>query len=231
MNARNLAAGLLAAAATALPAVAAQAQDISFNVGVTSDYVFRGYSQSDEGPAVFGGADLTYGSFYAGTWASSVDFGDGTDAEVDFYAGWRPTVGGATLDFGVIYYAYVGSPDGVDYDVLEYKAAFTAPVGPTTVGGGVYYAPDAADATGADEALYFEVNAAMPITESFAISGALGQQSFDDDLTGDVDYVTWNAGVTWTAPYGFAVDVRYYDTDVDTPYSDERIAATLKYAF
>lgn len=231
MKAQLLAASALAAAATALPAGMAQAQDVSFNIGATSDYVFRGYSQSDEGPAVFGGADATYGSFYAGVWASTVDFGDGTDAEIDVYGGWRPSYGAVSFDFGFIYYGYVGAPSGVDYDVLEFKAAASVPVGQATLGAAAYWTPDAADVTGADDALYIEINAALPVTDSLTISGALGQQSFNDDLLGDVDYATWNAGVTWAATSAIAVDLRYYDTDVDSPFSDERGAITLKYSF
>ena len=231
MKAKLFAAGLLAAAATTLPAAQACAQDISFNVGAVSDYVFRGYSQSDEGPAVFGGADVTYGDFYGGVWASSLDFGDGTDAEVDFYAGWRPTFGAVSLDLGLIYYAYVGAPSGVDYDVLEFKAAASTAVGPATVGAGIYYAPDAADATGADEALYYEINAAMPITDTVSISGALGSQSFNDDLLGDADYATWNLGATWMVTDAIALDLRYHDTDVETPISDERVALLARYSF
>src|SRR5262245_34851345 len=57
--------------------MAAPAPDwaISYNFGVTSDYVFRGFSQSAEDPTVQGGVDVTYKLFYVGVWASGVDFG------------------------------------------------------------------------------------------------------------------------------------------------------------
>ena len=45
---------------------------ITVNGGLTSDYVFRGQSQSDGGPSVFAGVDLAYGAFYTGFWAASV---------------------------------------------------------------------------------------------------------------------------------------------------------------
>ncbi len=47
----------------------------TFNIDGTSDYVFRGFSQSARDPAVQGGADFAYNIFYAGVWASSIDFG------------------------------------------------------------------------------------------------------------------------------------------------------------
>ena len=53
------------------------AQEVSFNIGATTDYVWRGVSQSSEDPALSGGVDFSFGQFYAGTWASTVDFGDG----------------------------------------------------------------------------------------------------------------------------------------------------------
>ncbi|MBU3750980.1 MAG: hypothetical protein FGM52_11110, partial [Mycobacterium sp.] len=98
---------LAAFAATAALALgtAAQAQDkpeFSFNVGAASDYVFRGFSQTDSGPQVYGGADMSIGIFYAGTWLSNVDFGDSTDMEYDLYAGFKPTVGPVSLDVGIV---------------------------------------------------------------------------------------------------------------------------------
>ena len=48
----------------------------SGNVAMTSDYTWRGVSQSNEDPAIQGGFDYANGLFYAGTWASNVDFGD-----------------------------------------------------------------------------------------------------------------------------------------------------------
>ncbi|MBK5956584.1 hypothetical protein CCR92_21715, partial [Rhodospirillum rubrum] len=62
MAAAAIAAGLVSLAA---PAWAQTDVDVAFNVGVVSDYVFRGVSQTDEEPAIQGGIDITAGSFYA----------------------------------------------------------------------------------------------------------------------------------------------------------------------
>ena len=97
----------------------------SANVALTTDYVFRGFSQTAEGPAVQGGYDLTCGIFYAGVWASSLDWGDAGDVlrwpimrpltptsrydasiEMDWYLGIKPVTGRITWDLGVIYYSY-----------------------------------------------------------------------------------------------------------------------------
>ena len=88
----------------------------SFNLGATSDYVFRGISQTDNDPTIQGGVDFGYGILYAGVWASGLDFGgafyDGAKVEIDWYGGIKPTwnspLGTMNLDFGVIYYSYPG---------------------------------------------------------------------------------------------------------------------------
>src|SRR5215217_2254172 len=126
---------LLAAVASLAFAGAAQAQDktfdLTFNVGAQTDYVFRGYSQTDEDPSVFGGVDATIGSIgYAGVWVSNVDFFDSTDLEFDLYAGIKPKLGPVTLDLGVIYYGYTDQPHGANYDYWEGKVAASVPAGP-----------------------------------------------------------------------------------------------------
>ena len=98
---RTAAAAAAATAAIALsgPASAQSDVKVAWNVGVVSDYIFRGVSQTGEDPAIQGGVDLTSGSFYAGAWASNVDFGDKTDAEIDVYGGYRTEAAGFAWDF------------------------------------------------------------------------------------------------------------------------------------
>jgi len=85
---------------------------VSTNVGLTSNYIWRGITQSDKKPAVSAGADYNHQSgFYAGTWFSTVDFGDETDFEYDFYSGYTTEISGAEVDFGYIYYGYQGGED------------------------------------------------------------------------------------------------------------------------
>ena len=217
-----------AAMAVLLTASAASAQEtpeIAWNVGVTSDYVFRGYSQTGEDPAIFGGVDLTIGSFYAGAWASNVDFGDDTDAEFDIYGGYRTEVSGFAVDVGVVGYLYVSQPTGADYDYAEFKAAASRAFGPVTLGAAVYWSPDF---FGADEATtYVEANAAFSPAAQWTVSGAVGHQSLDVNA----DYAPWNAGVVYALSDINAVDVRYHDTDVTGPLSDDRVIGTLKFLF
>lgn len=225
---------LLAAAASVALGGAAMAQDdglkLSYNVGITSDYVFRGVSQTQEDPAIQGGVDLSYGIGYAGVWASNVDFGaDDPSAEIDLYAGVKPTVADTSLDFGVYYYGYVddkGLTPG-SYSYFEVKGAASRAVGPATVGLAVYYSPEFPGKTG--EALYYEVNGSIPVMDKLTASAALGHQEIDSAG----DYATWNIGATYAITDKLGLDLRYSDTDEHSYgkiYGD-RVYVSLKAAF
>lgn len=216
-----------AAAAALLAAGSASAQDtsVAYNIGVVSDYVFRGFSQTDEDVAIQGGVDATIGSFYVGGWASNVDFGDDTDAEIDAYGGFRTEAGGFALDLGVVGYFYANAPDGADYDYVEFKGAASRAVGPVTLGAAVYYSPDF---FGLDEtATYAEANAAITPADKWTVSGAYGKQWLDVND----DYTTWNVGVAFAFTDHVAVDVRYHDTDIDSTLSEGRVVGALKFLF
>ena len=64
--------------ATQFSSVSAQAEgpEFSANVALTTDYIFRGFSQTDEGAAIQGGMDMTWNIFYVGVWGSNLDFGN-----------------------------------------------------------------------------------------------------------------------------------------------------------
>lgn len=223
---------LAAAAATVALAGAASAQELklSYNLGVTSDYVFRGVSQTQEDPAIQGGIDLSSGIVYAGVWASNVDFGaDDPTAEVDFYAGIKPTVGDTSFDFGVLYYGYLedkGLTPG-SYSYTEFKAAASRAFGPATLGAAVYYSPEYPGKGGG--ATYFEVNGAVPVAEKLTLSGALGRQT----IKNYGDYNTWNVGLAYALTDKLSADLRYHDTDEHNygKIYDSRIVVGLKAAF
>ncbi|MDP9104211.1 MAG: TorF family putative porin [Pseudomonadota bacterium] len=202
-------------AAAPAPAPAPPAPDlvIAYNVGVQSDYVFRGVSQTNNNPSAFAGIDLTYKSlFYAGAWTSNLNFkpfGDThTNEEVDLYGGIRPVVNDFNFDFGVQYYGYLNQPNNfpaVDY--TEVYAKVTHAFGPATLGASVYYSPKFTGGTG--HATYTELNAAYTINPKWSISGLVGHQAIEKAS----DYTTWNAGVTYALTDHIGIDLRYYDTD------------------
>jgi uncharacterized protein (TIGR02001 family) len=228
MRVQTACAALAAAITTFATAGAASAQavDVAYNVAVTSDYVFRGFSQANEDPVLQAGVDLTAGGFYAGGWASKVDFGDSTDAEIDIYGGYRTEAQGFAIDVGVLGYAYTNQPSGTDYDYVEFKAAASRAIGPVTAGASLYYSPDF---FGADEkATYIEGNLAFTPAQKWTVSAALGKQYLD--VTDD--YVTWNVGAAYAISDNLVLDVRYHDTDIDNaPLANERVVGTVKVLF
>ncbi len=122
---------------------AASALTISGAATFTSDYRFRGVSQSDEGMAVQGGITISHDSgFYVGAWGSNLagwgTFG-GSSMELDLIAGFKLPVGEGTLDTGLTWYMY---PSGAsETDFAELYAKLSGAVGPVSLTAGVAYAP------------------------------------------------------------------------------------------
>ena len=227
--------------------------ELSANVGLTSDYVFRGFSQTAEHPAIQGGMDATYGIFYAGFWGSNLDFGtngagkDVADLELDVYAGITPKLGPIDLDLGVIGYLYPGASDqGAELDYLELKlGASTALTDAITVGGTAYYSPEYTGETGAVWTLEGNVEVALPKigeikpTFSALVGTTLGEGGNANFITAfnSSSYVYWNAGLGLSYDK-FALDLRYWDTDVassscngSTSQCDARFVVSLTASF
>ena len=95
---------------------------IGANLAITSNYIWRGMSQTNNSPAVQGGIDLGYKGFYLGTWGSNVEFGsfpfrdNDNNLEADFYAGYAGDLMGVGFDLGYIYYAYPNESDAFNFD-------------------------------------------------------------------------------------------------------------------
>lgn len=174
----------------------------------TSDYVFRGKSQSDNDPAIQGSFGLTYGMFYAGIWGSSIDYAPDNNTELDYYVGVTPEWMGVSFDFGYIYYNY---PDATADDYWELKAAASYEFMPKLTGGGTFYwSPD----KGYDWLVY-EGNLAyeLPKVAMFTptVSGLIGYTDYQSDV--GEDYTYWNAGLALGVE-NITFDLRYWDTDV-----------------
>jgi len=211
--------------------------EFSFNAGGTTDYVFRGFSQSDENPAFFGGMDITYGMFYVGVWASQIDFGPETDerVEVDLYGGIKKSFNGVDFDLGVIYYGYPNQTDGVpEQDYVEIKFGTSAKIWhEITAGATFYYSPEYFAETGETITSEGSLSAPLPsvMGHTFELSGTFGYIEFLDSEFEDDSYAYWNVGISKTIMDHFTFDVRYWDTDVSgVDLADERIVGTLTVA-
>jgi uncharacterized protein (TIGR02001 family) len=89
------------------------AWDLAFGSAIASDYIFRGITQSAHKPSVAAYFEPRYNInkdvyLYAGLGGASIDFPNRPAAEVDIYAGLRPTFGPVAFDFGGWYYWYPG---------------------------------------------------------------------------------------------------------------------------
>jgi uncharacterized protein (TIGR02001 family) len=218
---QSLKIALLAAVGSMALVGAAQAADrplgLTWNVGGSTDYEFRGISQSNHNPQIFAGADVTIAKiFYAGTWLSNVDFADpvisgvrsSSDVEYDLYAGVKPTLGPVAFDFGAIRYGYTHGKSN-HFDYWEFKAAGSMPVGPATVGAAFFFSPNTFG-PGNVNSYYYELNASAPIPNTkLTVSGAIGKQDFQ----GPNDYNTWNLGIGYAVNDTLGLDLRYWDTD------------------
>jgi uncharacterized protein (TIGR02001 family) len=87
---------------------------LAYNIGATTDYRFRGISQTSFDPAIQGGVDFTHKSgFYLGTWVSNIkwikDYVGASKGSVewDLYGGYKGEITkDLTFDVGLIRYEY-----------------------------------------------------------------------------------------------------------------------------
>lgn len=94
-----------------------EVHELSMNMGIVSQYVYRGLAQSNGNPAIQGGIDYVYkGAFYVGTWLSSSSYyndlmtGASSSLEVDGYVGYKGKFAGDwNYDVGVLHYDFPGT--------------------------------------------------------------------------------------------------------------------------
>lgn len=200
--------------------------EFSANVAITTDYRFRGISQTSEDPALQGGFDYSYTpvGFYAGVWASNLDFGvpdpDQATLEMDFYGGFSGEIPntGIGWDVGGLYYYYPGSNTGpgvADYDYFEAYGSLSYDFGMFNVTGGLNYSPDYFFESGDATYVYGDVGVPLPIA-GLNLAGHVGHQWIDDNAQfGTPDYTDWKIGVSKDISK-FTFDVSYVDTDLST---------------
>jgi uncharacterized protein (TIGR02001 family) len=242
-------AAVAALAVSAMPAFAADmpvkaarivappppAWDLAFGSAIASDYVWRGITQSNHKPSVAAYFEPRYNinkdlQLYAGIGGASISFPNRAAAEIDFYAGIRPTVGKFSFDFGVWYYWY---PGGQVYDnlsvnttifpsgnVMKADASFWEIYGKVnyavtdafSLGAFVYYSPSVLN-TGAD-GVFFGGNAkymfpAFANGMQWYVSGDAG---YWDLGTSDSFYGTVAASPTGGGPFPGGIKYASYAT-------------------
>jgi uncharacterized protein (TIGR02001 family) len=218
---------------------AADALTITGYAQGTTDYVFRGISQTRRDPTVQGGFDAAYGIFYIGSFASGVNFASTrlldpsgapfdpqANLEWDMYGGIKPKWGDLTFDFGVIAYIYPGeriqhSLDYFQQTYVEFKAGVSTTVlKDLALSGTVFVSPDYNGETGTT--VVVEGTASKPLFTvdgvDVAASGTIGHLSYEQSTAQAPftialhDYTYWNLGATFTYATHYSLDLRWWDT-------------------
>lgn len=221
----------LSFAEDAAPVAAAPAAPytMAYNVGLFSQYIFRGMTQTANKPAIQGGVDFTHSSgFYLGSWASNVSWledsrsYDNSSLELDLYGGYRTELAksGVTLDVGLLQYVYPGDFKSGGflarrgetteiYSSLAYKWV-TAKLS-VAVSDGVFGNKDAAGT------YYADLTANYPLTDTITAVAHIGRQQYTGSVGGVSNnslysYTDWKLGLTKAFANGVSIGAYYTDT-------------------
>ena len=188
---------------TALTGVA-QAAEVEANVGATTDYIWRGNTQSSGDASLSGGLDVDFGNGFAlGTWVGSLgasddmvddDLQDSANYELDIYASYSTEIGGLPLEVGYIAYLYPGVADS-DNDFADFY------ISTELAGIGISYymlASAENDTVDEDEGTYVSVDYDYALAGDLTLSLHYGMEDFtnsdsDEDTSisiskGDMTY-------------------------------------------
>ncbi|CAG0980876.1 hypothetical protein MTYP_01755 [Methylophilaceae bacterium] len=220
----TFAASNVAFAEEAAPAAAPESpHSFSYNLGLYSQYIFRGLTQTGEEPALQGGADYSHSSgFYAGVWGTNISWLEDANAynnsslEVDIYGGYAAEIGetGISYDVGLLQYLYPGDKgSGV-------KSANTTEIygslGYGWVSGklSVVVSDGAFGLDNGDGTTYTELNADIPLPwYGLSVNAHIGYQDFSGKGNSDFDYTDWKIGLGKSWDNGVNVGGYYTATD------------------
>jgi uncharacterized protein (TIGR02001 family) len=177
---------------------------------LTTDYMFRSVSNTNQNPAAQVEFDAAYGIFWAYVWSSNTSFSP-DNIEIDYGGGISPKWLGIDWTIGGLEYTFPGNDD-LAYFELWTQAAHT--FGNLTLRIGNWWSPD--NFGGGYQSDAVEGGASYAFTGKLfnfftpSISGALGVQTFENTVP---DYTYWNLGVTLGFLDHWSADIRYYDTN------------------
>lgn len=227
------AAALIALAAVCTPATA-EAQDAaggwSFAVSVGTDSRSKGTSKTDGEPFALAAAEWTDASerFYVMAEAETVDHSTGSRLEAEIAAGWRPEALGFSFDLNAAHKWYLDVDPGQEDTAWEFTADVSRDLTERVDARLRFqYSPDSAGST--RSWTWVEARGRIRLTDRIRASAALGRR----EQVNSRDYTTWNLGFDYEINDYAAIDVRWYDTDVDNPSAqyDEALVAVLNLTF
>lgn len=239
ISALTLAASSMFAASSAMAWESEDGQhSTSASVTLTSDYIFRGISLTDEKPAIQGSFDYAHASgLYAGTWASNLSIDAETNIEIDVYAGFANEFGdsGIGYDVSVLRYMYPGN-GGTGSDYTEYFGSLSYSYFTGTIG----YTSDFPTGTKDVDETYYNLAFDYELPYGIGFNAAVGYTDSErnDDTPGASDnYVDYTIGLT--KPFaGFDWSLAYVGTNSDgddfaseKKLADDRFVASVSASF
>lgn len=203
------------------PVTEESAFEASANMAITSNYVWRGLTQSSNNPAIQGGIDFGFNGLYVGTWLSNVDYGDDAVTEADFYGGYAGEIAGLGFDLGYIIYKFPAS--GYTEDLEEVYLGLSKDFDGFGISGKYSYSLN-------DDVLgdYWEVGASVALPADITLAAGYGDQEGANGEDFGTNYI-----VSLAKTFGnFEVSVAYTDfsSDDDT-YEEDNVVATISASF
>jgi uncharacterized protein (TIGR02001 family) len=212
----------------------AKAADFSGNAAITTDYVWRGNTQTSGDAAAQAGFKVAgHSGLYASMWGSNVRFAPGGDAntEFDFTVGWGKALNDdLALDVNVLRYQYPSTAVDLNWTELNatatYKGNYWASVGHSNEALGY-------DASGT----YAQLGAKVPVNDAFRVEAAVAHYFLDDGAVAKDGYTHGSLSAVWAfkAPFELRVTAHAADSDAKAIFGDDyagsRIEAALQASF
>ena len=160
----------------------AQAASIEANVGFTTDYIWRGFTQNSGDTSFSGGVDYsTDGGFYVGTWVGDITW-DGASYELDVYGGYAGEAGAMSYDVGYIQYMYPDKTTDADFG----EVYVTLGTGPVSVS--YYYEVDNDDGSvDSGDNTYLSLDYGMDLSDDWGLSLHYGIYDVDANADESID--------------------------------------------
>ncbi len=205
---------------------------LSYNIGVVSEYRYRGLAQSRFDPAVQGGVDYADKSgFYVGAWASTIKWIEDNstaanpvkgNVELDLYGGYKFPLGPVGMDVGYLRYQYLNNTLAKTGGGGSYKNANTdeAYVAGTMGVFTLKYSYAFSDLFGninSKGSTYTDFNATFDLGNGFSVVPQVGRQTVKN--TANASYTHYSLALNKDLGNGLVVTGTYHDTDAKSFYA------------
>jgi len=192
--------------------------EFSADVTLTSDYTFRGVSQTGNNPALQGTFGYSVGfdtgvlpiNLYGSIWGSNVNFGpaDPSYMEIDYTVGVNTEFMGVSADFFTIFYTYPDT-ENTGNNYVEYGFGLGYDFGFASLGTSFYYSPDYT--VNAGQFYYFSADVSVPLPVKFTLDFHVGTGWFKRQA--GVDFTDWSVALSRDIR-GFTLSAAYVDNDL-----------------